>query len=383
MRLRLLDRLAAADAAQWNALFPAAYPFTRHAFLNALEIYGCATSTTGWQPAHAVLEDGQERALAAAPLYLKSHSYGEFVFDFAWAEASHRLRRPYYPKWLCAVPFTPVTGPRLGAVNDSARTALAEALMQTAADSGRSSLHALFLEQNDAAALAGTGAVLRHDVQFRWHNREYLDFADFLGRLASAKRKKILRERRRVAEAGLRHRWQRGDELAERDWAEVYALYGNTYEERGQAPYLTLEFFLGYARAPGSPVRLVSAFDGDRRVAVAITWLGEDTLYGRHWGAAEHYHSLHFETCYYQGIDYCIRHRLSRFDAGAQGAHKLARGFEPTLTTSAHWLADARLHAAVTDVLARESRLIRTHHRLLSEHAPYKRESTPLEDGDG
>ncbi|MDE2149684.1 MAG: GNAT family N-acetyltransferase [Gammaproteobacteria bacterium] len=381
MHLRRIDGIASIDAAAWNKLFSPDDPFTRHEFLSALECGGCAVRERGWQPAHALLESDDGGLLAAAPCYLKAHSWGEFVFDFSWAQAATHLGLRYYPKWLCAIPFTPVTGPRLGAASPSARRQLARGLITQAKASGCSSVHALFLQTADAAALREAGTVLRHDVQFHWHNRGYADFSGFLAGLSSAKRKKILRERRRVSEAGLTHRWERGEELSEAQWAQVYALYCNTYEERGQPPYLSLEFFLGYARAPGSPVRLLSAFADEARVAVAITWLGGDTLYGRHWGAAEHYHSLHFETCYYQGIEFCIAERLSHFDAGAQGAHKLARGFVPQITTSAHWLADARLHTAVEQAMARERNLIADHAELLQRHAPYRR--IAAEPGDG
>lgn len=322
-----------------------------------------------------MLEDDDHRIIGAAPLYLKAHSYGEFVFDFSWAQASHQLGQRYYPKLLCAVPFTPVAGPRLGARDAQARQALALGLRDLAADQQRSSLHALFLNPPDRQALATADFIERSDVQFHWYNAGYANFEAFLATLNHDKRKKIRRERRRVAEAGLQHRWQRGDELDEAQWAEVYALYANTYAERGQLPYLSLDFFLDYGRRPGTPIRLASAFDGPRRVAVAITFAGDNTLYGRHWGAAQHYHSLHFETCYYQGIEYCIGKRMRHFDAGAQGAHKLARGFMPEVTHSAHWLADPRLAAAVRRAMQHERTLVDGEARYHGAHGPYKRET--------
>jgi len=373
VRLRQLDSLDAIAAAAWDACFLEAGPFIRHAYLAALERHGCVGPQTGWTPCHALLEDAAGAPLAAAPLYLKTHSYGEFVFDFAWAEASRRLGRRYYPKLLCAVPFTPVSGARLGARDTASRAALAAALRALPERSGLSSLHALFLSDDDAAALGAAGCVERNDVQFHWRNAGYEDFAAFLATLTHDKRKKILRERRRIAEAGLQHRWESGDALSEAQWAEVYALYAHTYHERGQEPYLTLEFFLDYGRQPGTPVRLVSGFDGDQRVAVAITVQHGDTLYGRHWGAAAHYHSLHFETCYYQGIEYCIDQRLQHFDAGAQGGHKLARGFAPELTRSAHWLSEPVLADAVARALHRERALVREHGLALTAHSPYRR----------
>ncbi len=380
MRVRHLERASALPAAVWNGFFPADYPFTRHEFLCALETHGCASENTGWTPCHAVLEDPDGGVAGVAPLYLKAHSYGEFVFDFSWAEASRQLGRHYYPKLLNAVPFTPATGPRLGARDAVARQALAAALPAVARGNGLSSLHSLFLQEEDLAALDAAGCLERNDVQFHWRNQDYADFAGFVARLSSDKRKKLLRERRRVAEAGLRFAVRAGEELDTAAWEQVYALYANTYEERGQAPYLNLEFFLDYGQAAGSPVRLVLAYDGERLAAVAITVQGGDTLYGRHWGAAQHYHSLHFETCYYQGIEWCIRQGLRHFDAGAQGEHKLARGFEPVRTRSAHWLADPRLQKAVAQSLRRERSWVGQRGEALAEHSPYREQPLLLAD---
>lgn len=377
MRLRFVERIGQIDAASWDALFPAGYPFLRHAFIDALERSGSAAPERGWIPHHAVLEDTGGEILALAPLYLKTHSWGEFVFDFSWSSASQRLGQRYYPKWLVAVPFTPTTGPRIGAIDDAARQALVDALAQTFAEAGASSLHALFLDGAAAAAAERAGAIARHDVQFHWHHRGDADFAAFVARLNSEKRKKILRERRRVAEAGIRFEWRDGPELKAAEWAQVYALYANTYEERGQAPYLSEDFFQDYGQRADSAIKLILGYEGARMVAVAITVRGVDTLYGRHWGAAEHYHSLHFETCYYQGIEYCLRHGVRHYDAGAQGEHKLARGFEPVLTRSAHWLRDARLRDAVRGAMRHERAQIAEYQRALLEHRPYKLETPP------
>lgn len=373
-RLRHLDSAAALPAAAWNRFFPADYPFTRHEFLAALEAHGCAVPQTGWTPCHAVLEDSAGSVAGVAPLYLKAHSYGEFVFDFSWAQACQQLGRRYYPKLLNAVPFTPATGPRLGARDARARHALAAGLLQLAKGSKLSSVHGLFLGGEDFEAFAAAGCLERNDVQFHWRNQGYPDFAAFVARLSSDKRKKLLRERRRVAEAGLRFAVRSGEELDTAAWERVYALYSNTYEERGQDPYLSLDFFLDYGQAAGTPVRLVLAYEGQRLVAVAITVLGGDTLYGRHWGAAERYHSLHFETCYYQGIEWCIAQGLRTFDAGAQGEHKLARGFDPVTTRSAHWLADPRLHQAVAHALQRERAWVGARGEALAGHSPYRHE---------
>ncbi|MGH8457190.1 MAG: GNAT family N-acetyltransferase [Stenotrophobium sp.] len=379
--MRRHSRIAEIDAADWNRLFDPAYPFTRHDFLRALEDSGCVAPRRGWQPCHLILENESGELQAAAPLYFKQHSYGEFVFDWSWAEASERLGLPYYPKLLCAIPFTPCQGPRLGTCSDKARLALAQALADLPAQDGVSSLHALFPDEIAQTALVNQhDALLRNDVQFHWHNRGYATFDDFLARLTSDKRKKILRERRRVAESGIRFETVVGETLDEAQWAEVHALYSNTYEERGQAPYLNLDFFLDYGARAGSPLRLILGRDGARLVAVAITALGDGTLYGRHWGAAEHYHSLHFETCYYQGIDYCIRNGIARYDAGAQGEHKLARGFEPQLTHSLHWLREPRLAQAVAHYLKRERALVEARRGELMHHRPYRRD-TASRDG--
>ncbi len=374
MRLRFVDRIDCLEFGVWDSFFTPDYPFSQHAFLSALERHGCVSPEAGWIPRHAVLEDQDGSIVAVAPHYLKAHSYGEFVFDFSWAQASLQLGRRYYPKGLVAIPFTPSCGPRIGARDDDARATLLRELWKCLEKEHLSSLHALFLDDADARAADRTGAIVRNDIQFHWRNRGDTDFAGFVGRLTSEKRKKILRERRRVQEAGIHFEWQRGEELGEADWMAIYDLYGNTYEERGQAPYLTADFFLDYGRQPGSPFRLIQAYEGARMVAVAITLQGGNTLYGRHWGAAEHYHSLHFETCYYQGIDYCLGHGLDRFDAGAQGEHKHARGFEPVVTRSAHWLADARLRGAVHEAMLRERAAVSRACEELALHSPFRQE---------
>lgn len=345
----------------------------RFEFLEALETHGCAAPDTGWTPCHALIEDDDGTVVAAAPLYLKTHSFGEFVFDFSWAEASRRLRQPYYPKLVCAVPFTPVTGPRLGAVNVHARSSLAVALRSLAESQRRSSLHTLFLDDDDVSPLSRINCILREGLQFHWRNRRYSHFEDFLAALAHDKRKKIRRERQRVRDAGLRHEWAPGSTLTEAQWARVYALYADTYVRRGQTPYISLDFFLDYGRRPGTPIRLVQALDGTRLIAVAINLHSGNTLYGRHWGAADTYHSLHFETCYYQGVEYCIREGIAHFDAGAQGGHKLARGFDPEITRSAHWLSDAALSTAVRQATDRERALIRAEERILKHRSAYRK----------
>lgn len=367
-----LESIGAVLPQEWDSLCDSPYPFARHDFLQALETHGCVGGDTGWQPFHFAMRDRAGTLVAAAPCYLKSHSYGEFVFDFAWARASAQLRRPYYPKLLCAIPFVPSTGPRLLAPLQQHREMLASALGRSASDNRLSSAHALFVDAVDAAVLRHEQWLSRTDVQFQWVNRGYGSFPDFLATLTSDKRKKLLRERRRVAEAGIGFEWCRGDELDEAQWARVYALYSNTYEERGQQPYLSLEFFLDYGRRPGTPMRLVLACRNGEIVATALTLLGGDTLYGRHWGAAEHYHSLHFECCYHQGIEYCIDNGLQRFDAGTQGAHKLSRGFEPVLTRSLHHLTHPQLREAVENYLREERDWTAQRRDEYQRHVPFR-----------
>jgi predicted N-acyltransferase len=376
LRYSFAAGLACVPAAEWDALFDSGYPFTRHGFLSALETHRCVGETTGWLPRHLMAHRG-DRLVGAAPLYLKLHSYGEFVFDFAWAEASHRLRQPYYPKLLNAIPFTPSVGQRIGATDDGVRADIARQLSRIVGEESLSSAHALFVADEQAGAYRNANWLERHDLQFQWFNRGDADFSAFAARFSSDKRKKMLRERRRVTEAGLRFETRRGDELSEAEWIAVYALYANTYEERGQAPYLTPEFLLGYGGASGSPFRVILGFDGPRLIAAALTLQGSDTLYGRHWGAADRYHSLHFECCYYQGIELCLREGLRRYDAGTQGEHKLARGFMPVLTRSLHHLAEPRLRDAVEHFLERERRLIAARGLELMHHSPYRLDPQP------
>lgn len=379
--MRCLDRIDDIPAPDWDALFPTDYPFVRHAFLSALERSGSACPETGWQPCHLVLEGVDGTPQAAAPVYLKQHSYGEFVFDFQWADAYQRLGLAYYPKLLCAVPFTPSAGPRLGACNPQQRLALAAALRRLAQTRGCSSSHVLFATDGDVAALSDENYLMRRDVQFRFVNPGYQDFDDYLAALTSVKRKKIRRERRRVCEAGIRFSVVAGDHLNDDEWQRVYALYERTYHIRGQEPYLTQAFWEAYGRAPGTPVRVVLARAGAgttaRIVACALCVESGDTLYGRHWGSEADYHSLHFETCYYQGIAYCIARGLRVFDAGTQGSHKLHRGFEPIATASAHWLAEPRMHRAVERFLTQERDIVARQQAILEGHSAFRRDASP------
>ena len=376
-RARFLDSIAQVGAADWNALAGSAQPFLRHEFLLSLEESGCTTARAGWAPRHAIVEDAQGRIRGALPLYRKSHSRGEFVFDFAWANAYAQYGIKYYPKLLSAVPFTPVTGPRLlvdpAIAPDAARAALIRAATDYARSEGLSSWHVLFPSGGDLAALSGAGLIERRDCQFHWFNRGYGSFEDFLATFTAEKRKKAKRERRRVAEAGIDFDTRMGGEMTDALWKTVYEFYADTFYRHGHEPYLNLNFFkLVSARMP-ERLMLKIARQGKTPIALAIFFVGEDALYGRYWGAGGNYHSLHFETCYYQGIEYCIEHGLGSFEPGTQGEHKVPRGFVPTFTSSAHYIADERFAAAIRDFAAREARGVDHYAAAVNEHVPYHR----------
>ena len=366
--LRVVESLAGVPAAQWNAL-AAGNPFLRHEFLGALLDTGCASARTGWQPQFLLLD--REGVLAgAAPLFVKSHSRGEYVFDWAWADAYARAGLAYYPKLVCAVPFTPVRGPRLLAADEAAREALAAAALAAAREF--SSLHVLFAPQAEAALLERQGMLLRRTVQFHWANDGYADFEAFLARLSHQRRKNIRQERRRVREAGVTFRWLEGAAIGARDWEFFYRCYARTYAAHGNRPYLSLEFFQRIGAAMPENLVLVQAERGGAPIAAALDVRDGQALYGRYWGALEHVPLLHFEACYYQGIEYAIARGLARFEGGAQGEHKLFRGLMPVETLSAHWLAHPRFARAVEDYLAREAQGIAQYVNELHEHTPFK-----------
>jgi len=367
-RLRVTASLAGVDAAQWNGL-AGGNPFLRHEYLHALIDSGCASARSGWQPQFLLLErDG--RLAGAMPLFVKTHSRGEYVFDWAWAEAYARHGLAYYPKLLCAVPFTPVGGPRLLAADDAARASLAAGALAAAREF--SSLHVLFAPGSEALLLQRRGMLLRRTVQFHWQNEGYADFEAFLARLSHHRRKNIRQERRRVREAGVSFRWLEGAEIGEREWEFFHRCYANTYAEHGQRPYLSLEFFLRAGGAMPENFVLVLAERGGAPIAAALDVRGGDALYGRYWGALERVPLLHFEACYYQAIEYAIARGLARFEGGAQGEHKLYRGLLPVETLSAHWLAHPRFASAVEDYLAREAQGIAQYVNELNEHTPFK-----------
>lgn len=368
--IQVLDSLASIPASDWDAL-AGNQPLLSHAFLHALHESGCASAETGWAPCHLTLWR-DNRLAAAMPLYLKSHSYGEYVFDWAWADAYQRHGLRYYPKLLNAVPFTPVTGPRLLATNEADRRALLDAALEFARDTGVSSLHCLFPAAPEVAAFESAGLMLRASVQFHWCNQGFRDFDDFLARMNHEKRKKIRQERRKVRDAGIEFRWLRGGQATPADWRFFVECYNRTYRAHHSSPYLNLDFFLRLAQAMPAHLLLILGYRDGLPVASAFNIIGDETLYGRYWGTKEFHSGLHFETCYYQAIEFCIAEQMDSFEGGAQGEHKLARGLLPQRTVSAHWLAHPEFAEAITRFLRKEASGIENYVDELSEHSPFK-----------
>jgi predicted N-acyltransferase len=354
MPLQSLTSLADVDPQQWNGLLSDGQPFLRHAFLSALEDSGSLGPRSGWQAEHLLhVQDG--RLIAALPSYRKWHSYGEYVFDHGWADACARAGIEYYPKLLTAVPFSPVSGARLLAASLEDGCELLQSLPGYLEIEGLSSAHINFTDAFTDAALAGQdGWLERLGCQFHWQNRGYRDFQDFLDTLSSRKRKQMRKEREQVAGQGIEFEWLEGRQLSEAQWDFVYACYANTYAVRRQSPYLTRAFFSLLAERMPEAIRVVLAKQNARPVAMAFSLIGGDSFYGRYWGCLAEFDRLHFETCFYQGMDYAIAQGMQRFDAGAQGEHKLIRGFEPVITRSWHYLRHPGLKAAVADFLEQE-----------------------------
>jgi predicted N-acyltransferase len=372
---RILSSISKIDASRWNALAGPEQPFLRHEFLLASEQSGCAVARTGWIPQHLIIEDRNGVPVAALPLFRKTHSRGEFVFDFSWASAYAQHGLPYYPKLLSAVPFTPVRGPRLLIGSSPEPAVLTKALINAALDFARSeqfsSWHVLFPTDAAADELEGAGLVLRRDCQFHWFNQGYASFEEFLSTFTAEKRKKAKRERRRVAEAGIEFDTRHGGDMTDPLWEAIYGFYADTFYRHGHDPYLNLSFFKRVAAALPDSIMIKIARIGATPIAAAIFFVGADALFGRYWGAGGNYHSLHFETCYYQGIEYCIEKKLQRFEPGTQGEHKVPRGFVPTLTRSAHYIADERFAAAIRDFARREARGVDAYAASVNEHVPY------------
>lgn len=370
---RLLSRIDQVSAHDWDALIPdGTHPFLTHRFLHALEASGCATEATGWAPHHVWVDDGTGQAIAAAPLYGKSHSRGEYVFDHGWADALERAGLPYYPKLQCSVPFTPATGPRLLAASDDARLAALATMVQACEQLDASGVHLTYLTPTDRVLSEKAGLLQRSDRQFHFINRGYADFDAFLGTLASRKRKNIRKERR-AAQEGVTIRRLSGDDLTPEHWDIFYRCYLDTGQRKWGSPYLNREFFARIHETMADDIVLIMAWIDDDPVAAALNFIGSQALYGRNWGALLHKPFLHFELCYYQAIEAALERGLPRVEAGAQGEHKLARGYEPVITHSAHYLAHPGLREAVGDYLDRERAAVDWDVQALERHTPFRK----------
>ena len=358
----------------WNSVAGDAYPFLRYEFLHAAEETGCVSPEHGWTPRHLTVEDGGVLR-AAMPLYEKSHSWGEFVFDWAWANAYEQAGLSYYPKLVSAVPFTPAPSSRFllrDPDDKEAAAGLLQAAVMLAEDTDCSSLHFLFPSDADLPHLKDAGLLIRKDCQFHWRNNDYRDFDDFLGTFTSVKRKKARRDRRRVMEKGIRFRRIRGKDLDDATWAVVYRLISRTFMMRGSVPYFSEAFFRTISDMNPDDILVILAEYESAPIAAAVFFESATTLYGRYWGSDGHFDSLHFETCYYQGIDYCIETGKQVFEPGTQGEHKISRGFSPITTWSAHWLAHPEFSNAIEAYLDEEERHVSRYIDAVDAHTPYK-----------
>lgn len=376
--LEIIDKLTEISATEWNALLNHdAGPFLKYEFLNTLEETNCVGANTGWQIAHLALYR-QDQMIGAMPLYLKRHSYGEFVFDWSWAQAYEQQGMQYYPKALCAIPFSPVQGARLlcSAKEDlpQVQAQLIAGLKALVLNNNLSSAHILFPQGSEASALANQGFMLRDCVQFHWHNQNFESFEQFLSMLTMKRRKNIRREREQVAKEGISFKHIPGQEANDEDWEFFYRCYENTYLEHHSSPYLNAEFFKLLSRRMPENLHLIIACRNQIPIAASLLVVDAEAskVYGRYWGAIEHVPCLHFETAYYQAIEYCIKEQIQIFEGGAQGEHKMARGFLPTTIQSAHFIADPRFSKAVEHFLDREHQGIAAYVDELAEHNPLK-----------
>ncbi|MFN7174428.1 MAG: GNAT family N-acetyltransferase [Thermaurantiacus tibetensis] len=378
-RVRILHRAADLPAADWDRLAGPDNPFVCHAFVSALEDSGSAVARAGWQAAHLLAEDAEGRPAGLMPAFAKGHSQGEYVFDHGWAEAWHRAGGRYYPKLQIATPFTPATAPKILATDPAVRAQLVRAAEAVVAHEGWSSAHATFLPAEDVQTFAAAGWLERHDIQFHFDARGLGGFADFLGQLSSRKRKELRREREAALAAVDRVEWLTGSDLTEAVWDDFFRFYMDTGGRKWGRPYLTRAFFSLLSERMADRVLLVVAVRGGRRVAGALNFLGSDCLYGRHWGCIEDIPFLHFELCYHQAIDIAGHLGLARVEAGAQGPHKVKRGYRPVITRSMHHLADLRLAAAVADFLERERAAVAREAALFEAELPFRHGPAPGE----
>ena len=382
MPVRILHSIHDVTASDWNALDLRGQPFLRHEFLAALEDSSSACAETGWVPYHLAMIEGSSSTIQAAmPLYLKSHSFGEFVFDFSWAEAFANAGLDYYPKLVSAIPFTPATGPRIlqpAQANEASPTLLLKSALELLQHHNLSSMHVLYVDEVSRNQLIASGQedwLPRTSCDFHWYNRGYQSMDNFLESFRADKRKKAKRERRRVVEQGIVFKTLHGGDLTRELCEIIFAFSEHTFHEHGHEHYLSADFFYRVAQALPSQLMIKLAEYQGHAVAAAIFFVGQDTLFGRYWGAAGNFDSLHFETCYYQGIEYCIENGLQKFEPGTQGEHKIARGFEPTLTHSAHYIHDERFRSALRPYLQRERRAVDKYAEAMREHVPFHRSS--------
>lgn len=382
MTIKVLNGLSTIKPQEWNALVPSDAPFLKYQFLQALELSGCVGGHSGWLPAHFVLHNAlsdrgsPQKLIGAIPAYVKDNSYGEYVFDWAWARAYHQAGLNYYPKLLCAVPFTPVTGPRILVGNDADSADVVQRLaaktLQFAREKSLSSVHFLFTPKHQSKQLSELGLMQRTGAQFHWRNQGYADFDDYLLTFSSKKRKNVKRERKSVAVQDIQFEWLSGDEITTHHWQTYYRFYRSTIDCRGAIPYLNMDFFRTLSDTLPKNVLLLLARQNDRYIAGAFFLTGDKSLYGRYWGSDGWYDGLHFETCYYQAIEYCIENKLERFEAGAQGEHKLSRGLMPVTTYSSHWLAHPQFARAVSEFLQDERIGVDRYQQVLQQHSPFK-----------
>jgi predicted N-acyltransferase len=371
LTLEITDSIQAVNASSWNALV-GDMPLLSHAFLSALEVSGSVGKGTGWQPYPMLVHD-DGLLVGAMPLYVKSHSYGEYVFDWAWAEAYQRSGLNYYPKLLSAIPFTPITSQRLLTSNPQIQALMIEALSETMCKYQLSSTHVIFPDDDSTEALSLAGWMQRQGVQFRWENENFSDFDDFLSILSHDKRKKIRQERKKVAASGIVCKRIKGADISSEQWDFFYRCYANTYREHHSTPYLTPAFFQQIGQTMPQNILLILAYVDDMPVASALNIYHQTTLYGRYWGALQYVPNLHFELCYYQAQEFCIAEKIQYFEGGAQGEHKLARGFKPRPTCSFHKIAHPEFANAIQDFVTRESQGIAAYTTELEERAPFKR----------
>ena len=376
MQIAIIDSLAEVPAAEWNALVHADNPFARHEFLIAMERHDAVGRTFGWYPQYLLARDNG-KLLGAAPMYLKDNSYGELVFDWAWADAYQRSGLAYYPKLVVAIPYTPATGQRLLVLPQSDYQTVAQAMITAATEHARnlqvSSLHWLFTNEQDTALFKQQpDYLLRLGCQFHWHNQGYQSFEDYLSHFSSSKRKKIRQERRRIKDQGICLEVLHGDEASEEQWQIYHRFYTSTFDRKYGYATFSLGFFQEIAHTMPRNIVLVLAKHQDEYVAGAFNVRGTETLYGRHWGCSQAFHSLHFEACYYQGLEYCINKGMQRFEPGAQGEHKIARGFLPAKTWSAHWIADERFKSPIKQFVNHELKGMEHYIAELHEHSPFK-----------